>query len=348
MAEPSTSHPPEPSGSRCPRIRAWLQLMRIANLPTAVSNVAAGAALATWINVDGPPLFDLTLFLIAVTASTCLYTSGMILNDAFDADVDAIERPKRPIPSGRINRSTAFTVGFSLIVIAIAAPTACLACWTLLNFEHTLQPLLGMIGTIVMLSVCIVLYNGPLKRTWLASPTMGSCRTLNIWLGTFTAVSLHQPSWLAAHFDQRWFLYSMSIGLFVTGITLLARSETKRQQSRLWLAIGAATMLIALGLLALLPLYDSHIPRQTYVMVKQAYWSMLGMITFPTVYRLVTAVRQATPSAVGRSIVTSLGSLIFLDAAVCFLEHPDQPLYAGGVALLIVPVIILRRFSAQT
>jgi hypothetical protein len=75
---------------------------------------------------------------------------------------------------------------------------------------------------------------------------------------------------------------------------------------------------------------------------------MLAIIVFPVVQRLIVAVRTATPQAVGPAIGTSLTSLIFLDAAVCFLVRPDQPLYAGAVALLIIPVMILRRFSAQT
>ena len=37
-------------------------------------------------------------------ASSCLYMAGMALNDYADRDVDAKERPKRPIPSGRVNK----------------------------------------------------------------------------------------------------------------------------------------------------------------------------------------------------------------------------------------------------
>ena len=41
-------------------------------------------------------------------ASSCLYLAGMALNDYADRDVDAVERPGRPIPSGRV------TPGFAL------------------------------------------------------------------------------------------------------------------------------------------------------------------------------------------------------------------------------------------
>jgi len=312
--------------------------MRIANLPTAIANVAAGAALAS--HIDGDLNFIvLRVFPVAVFASVLLYSSGMILNDAFDADVDAVERPERPIPSGRIGRSTAFKVGFSLIMIAIVTPISlALFEWYSGATQH-LSSLLNLSDTTLLLSVMIVLYNGPLKRTWLAAPTMGSCRTLNILLGAFSAGSASSFAW---QFDQRWFAYAISIGLFVTGITLLARSETKDRQSRVWLSIGAVTMLAAFLGMAF------YIQHKSPVTVTQAYWAMLAIIAFPIIRTLIMAVQKANGPAVGKAIVTALSSLIFLDAAVCFLVRPDQPIYAGAVALLIVPVMILRRFSAQT
>ena len=46
---------------------------------------------------------------------------GMVLNDVFDAELDARERPRRPIPSGRIARATAARLGFGLLGLGIAA-----------------------------------------------------------------------------------------------------------------------------------------------------------------------------------------------------------------------------------
>ena len=39
-----------------------------------------------------------------VASSSCLYLAGMALNDYADRDVDAVERPGRPIPSGPRHR----------------------------------------------------------------------------------------------------------------------------------------------------------------------------------------------------------------------------------------------------
>ena len=112
--------------------------MRISNLPTVVSNALAGAAVGTiahvvedprgfgaWIGQivhrtdAAAPSIGLVLALLA--APPLAYLGGMVLNDAFDAAVDARERPARPIPSGRIVRTHAFAVGFALLGAAIAA-----------------------------------------------------------------------------------------------------------------------------------------------------------------------------------------------------------------------------------
>ena len=334
MAELSTTHPSQ--------IRAWLQLMRIANLPTAISNVAAGAILPTAVHGTWNGWFTTKLVVMATIMSAFLYTSGMILNDAFDAHVDSVERPNRPIPSGRIPRATALKAGYSLMGFAIAAPIALLLFQMATDAMQHLNTLLGLSSISILLAGFIILYNGPLKRTWLAAPAMGTCRALNILLGASITAPDYSSQWYSSFYDQSWFWYSLSIGLFVCGITLLARSESKQKQSRLWLGIGATTMLAAVWMLA------SHIPKGTALTVKQVYWAMLSIIAFPIVRRLFVAVKTAKPPLVGAAIVASLSSLIFLDAAVCFLVRPDQPLYAGAVALLIVPLMILRKFSAQT
>src|SRR5215213_1226074 len=59
-----------------------------------------------------------------VASSSCLYLAGMALNDYADRDVDAVERPGRPIPSGRVSPefalglAGALTLGGALIAVA--------------------------------------------------------------------------------------------------------------------------------------------------------------------------------------------------------------------------------------
>jgi 4-hydroxybenzoate polyprenyltransferase len=47
-------------------------------------------------------------------ASVCLYWSGMAANDWADRELDAKERPERPIPSGRVSPGTALRVAAGL------------------------------------------------------------------------------------------------------------------------------------------------------------------------------------------------------------------------------------------
>jgi hypothetical protein len=84
----------------------FLELGRVSNLPTVWSNVLAGMVLSGGWLAPGA--------LLAVLAgASAIYVGGMFLNDAFDAEIDARERPERPIPSGRIARRAVFAIGFA-------------------------------------------------------------------------------------------------------------------------------------------------------------------------------------------------------------------------------------------
>ena len=91
-------------------LTAYLRLGRVSNLPTVWTNVLAGAVLAGRATV-GPGRAGRSLAL----ALSLFYVGGMYLNDAFDREIDARERPERPIPSGRIGAGEVFALGFGLL-----------------------------------------------------------------------------------------------------------------------------------------------------------------------------------------------------------------------------------------
>ena len=78
-------------------LRAYLQLCRFPAVFTALADIVLGYLL-TRTQVDSVPQLGLLL-----GASAGLYLSGMVWNDIFDRQQDAAERPKRPIPSGRVS-----------------------------------------------------------------------------------------------------------------------------------------------------------------------------------------------------------------------------------------------------
>lgn len=97
-----------PPPSLLPRdyMRAWAELLRISALFTVPGDALAGAAALGARPDRGTAL--------AVGASLCLYEAGMALNDWADREEDAVDRPHRPIPSGRISAPAALTAAVAL------------------------------------------------------------------------------------------------------------------------------------------------------------------------------------------------------------------------------------------
>ncbi|MEE1807299.1 SCO3242 family prenyltransferase [Streptomyces sp. BE133] len=87
-------------------VRAWAELLRVSALFTVPGDALAGAA-ATGRRPDRGTV-------LAVGASLCLYEAGMALNDWADRDEDAVDRPHRPIPSGRIAPGAALAAAGAL------------------------------------------------------------------------------------------------------------------------------------------------------------------------------------------------------------------------------------------
>ncbi|MFF8918746.1 SCO3242 family prenyltransferase [Streptomyces sp. NPDC015032] len=87
-------------------LRAWAELLRVSALFTVPGDAFAGAA-ATGRRPDRGTV-------LAAGASLCLYEAGMALNDWADRDEDAVDRPHRPIPSGRIAPGAALAAAGAL------------------------------------------------------------------------------------------------------------------------------------------------------------------------------------------------------------------------------------------
>lgn len=145
---------------------------------------------------------------IAVVLSL-FYVGGMWLNDAFDAEIDARERPGGPIPMGEIGRSKVFAVGFGMLGVAIA-----------LGFM--LGTAAGFTG--LVLASAIVLYDWIHKQTALSPLVMGACRFLSYALAALAVGSLSCP------------VLAGAAGLFcyVVGLTYAARQEAYDRIERAW------------------------------------------------------------------------------------------------------------------
>lgn len=196
------------------KIGILLRLGRISNLPTVWSNVLAGVLLAK-------PDASLLTVLQLCWIGSAFYIGGMYLNDAFDREIDALERPTRPIPSGAISATSVFSIGFGLLGAGMLF---------LLPFGAR-AVLYG-----VALVATIVLYNYWHKGNPASPVIMGLCRA-QVYLTAAIAVNVanQETIWLAA----------LALFAHVIGLTYAAKQESLDRITRLWpLAILALPLLL--------------------------------------------------------------------------------------------------------
>ncbi|HET7219672.1 MAG TPA: UbiA family prenyltransferase, partial [Vicinamibacterales bacterium] len=154
----------------------YLQLVRPANVVTALADVLAGYAVA-----GRPGKTELVALLVA---TACLYAGGVVLNDYFDRDLDRVERPERPIPSGRVAPGAAAALGGCLLAAGILAALAA-------------SETAGAVGALT--AAAILLYDSWGKRQPLLGPVnMGLCRGLNLMLGVAATPAALGSAWYLA------------------------------------------------------------------------------------------------------------------------------------------------------
>ncbi len=313
----------------------WLQLIRAPNAPTAVANILAGYLLANrnWEN------WPVLLYLIF--SSLALYCCGMVLNDVFDAARDKTDQPNRPIPSGRITLRTATMLGWCLMALGILAA---IAAGAFASPSAVFQS--GSIAA--LLALAIYLYDGPLKQTPLAPVSMGACRSLNVLLGASTVSTTalaeqNRPSIGGFPIEVLW--AAIAIGVLIMGVTLLARNESCAVQQRGKLAVAAGVMLTGFVLLATLAWCPG---AQFPASALRTYPVLVAVVSLASIRRVVVCVADTQPQSVKLAIISTLRSLIILDASICFLVRPDNLVFALTVVALILPVLLLSKWIYST
>ncbi|MER5338212.1 SCO3242 family prenyltransferase [Micromonospora sp. NPDC002717] len=94
-----------------PRATDLVELVRAPAALSVPGDVVAGAAAAGALDRRTPAL---------AAASVLLYWAGMAANDWADRRLDAVERPERPIPSGRVAPGTALGLAAGLTAAGVA------------------------------------------------------------------------------------------------------------------------------------------------------------------------------------------------------------------------------------
>lgn len=190
-------------------VRVALRLGRVSNLPTVTSNVLAGLALAGAFPESG-------VCALVCLAMSLMYVAGMYLNDAFDRDIDRVERPERPIPSGEVAARTVFDAGFAMLAAGIAI-VAGLAVSTHAGWRPVMS--------VVALGALIIFYNADHKQNRLAPVVMGLCR-----VAVYTTAAFVVRAELGG---------AVAIGCalllaYLVGLTFAAKQENLSELPNMW------------------------------------------------------------------------------------------------------------------
>lgn len=196
-----------------PRLADLAELVRFPAALTVPGDTLAGAAAAGRV---GPRSAALPL------ASICFYWAGMALNDYADRDLDATERPERPLPSGRVRpgHALAAAVGLSVSGMGIAALTGGRSA------ARTAGALAGVVW-----AYDLVLKEGPLGPA-----AMAAARGLDVLLGASAAGRTSAGTGPAA-----------LLALHTAGVTLLSRGEVHGAAATTARVATGATVVTALG-----------------------------------------------------------------------------------------------------
>lgn len=289
--------------------------MRPANIVTAFADILAGFAAAggfilisegTW-SATHPGLGWLLL------STFGLYGGGVVFNDVFDAELDAEERPERPIPSGRASKGGAILTGAVLLLMGILAA-----------FQVNLYA--GFLA--IAISCGALFYDYRAKHSALWGPLfMGGCRGGNLLLGC---------SIIPASLSSVWFLALLPVA-YIGSITLVSQGEVHGGDRKSGLgALGLIVLVtLCLFLLGLLPDYAVGTALLFIIL-------FAGMVIPP----FWKAAFQPEPDLIKKAIKRGVLSLILLNAAIA--AGFGGFLLAVIVVLLLPLSLLLARLFAVT
>jgi len=239
----------------------------------------------------------------------------MYLNDAFDREIDARERPDRPIPAGLVAANTVFAAGFGMLLAGLAIVA--------LAADQALSgSLLRAVMAGLALAAAILFYNWDHKGNVLSPFFMGLCRVLAYVTAGYAAIAVPGAALAVAA------LVSLS---YLIGLTYIAKQEALDQLGRLWpLLFLAAPILYGLVRLGSAPV--AGIPLLAALLA----WMLMAL------YFL----KRRTKGDVPRAVVSLIAGISLVDAV--FLVFSGATDAAGAAVLCFFITLALQRWISGT
>lgn len=232
------------------------------------------------------------------------------MNDVFDAKLDSIERPERPIPSGKVPLRSAALLGISLLFLGILAAA-------LFSFQS------GMIAIIV--AMLTILYNRIAKHHAFFGPlVMGMCRGGNLILGmSVLPESFEEYAWIAL----------LPIA-YIFAITMISQDEVHGGKKR--------TLYIAALLYAIVLAVQLTISSREGTLLFTLPFVLLH--TWLIGRPLWNAMQNPIGPLIGKAVKAGVISLIVMNASWC-VAFGLLPLGLAVLALLPLSMLLAKVFA---
>jgi len=144
-------------------IKGYIELIRPHNLIASFMTTIIGVlSVFVFIKFSGSitldPQYVSSIAALAVITVVFIAAGGYAVNDYFDADIDAINKPYRPIPSGRVKRQHALIYSLILMILGLVTSSiigiitllyALFNAALLILYSYRIKRL-GVIGNIVI------------------------------------------------------------------------------------------------------------------------------------------------------------------------------------------------------
>lgn len=258
-----------------------LQLMRPANIITAISDIIAGIAIAGLLIPEIWNQQVVIQILLLIIATIGLYGGGIVFNDIFDLKQDEINRPERVIPSGRLSLKGAQTLGVSLFTIGLIA--------AFLVSERS-----GLIAVIIV--VLTLTYDKYSKHYKFLGPlNMGLCRGANLILG----MSIN------AYLIPEYFIIGIIPVIFVAAITLTAQKETKGKNKLAIITAMILDFVVIIGFFLMAYYFDLNLKSAAIFLL---FWYGINALA------KAKAILNNNPILIQKAVKIAVLSLIPLNA----------------------------------
>lgn len=286
-------------------------LLRPANIITAVTDILAGIAISGVLIFATNNSHFIVNLLLLLFSTIGLYGGGIVFNDVFDLESDALNRPERVLPRGLVSENEAILLGSFLLLMGV-------------GLAFMVSVLSGVLA--FGISILALSYDKISKHYPVIGPlNMGFCRGGNLLLG----MSISNEAVL-----NYWYIGIIPI-LFIAAITLTAKKEA--------FGNNRAAILVALFLdiiVVVLFVLIGHL-------LDFRFWVLLPFLLFWYTINFLAkykAFRYNQPATIQKAVKIGVLSLIPLNAS--YVAGSAGIFYAFLVlALLPVSILLSKKFA---